>query len=352
MKRIRYTTAAILFGIFLTISPAMATAPATDSQADKPSSAESKSVVDPYSGLDEKELEALRKKVVAKVEGAEILFYELVNMMNRVAKVYYKDLQEPTEEIAREIKLKALDRLIFEELAYREAVRQEIKIPQKNIETVINNLKKAYETEEGYQGYLDSIGVTEDQLRARILRGHLLQTITAREVYSKVTVDEQEYKKLYNEYKDAGKLMKDDKFIVKEILLMDNEDKETVRENANKLLAELKTNENDFGKLMLDGTFIVRRLPVIQQKYPVIFEQMKTMEIGQLSGVVEDGGSFHIFKVLERELARDLTEEEAADFLEGRLRFPAQEKRRAEWAQELRKDAKIEILDEELKEKE
>ena len=296
MKRIRYTTAAILLSAFLTATPTMATAPAAVSTTDQPASSSSQQVM--FEQDSDVETKKAEETIVARVEGIDINQYDLITMMNRVTKVYYKNLTELTDEIALEIKQKALDRLIFEELAYREAVRQEIKIPQKNIDTVIENLKKAYETEEGYQGYLDSIGITEDELRARILRGQLLQTITAREVYSKVTVDEQEYNKLYKEYQDAGKLMTDDKFIVKEILLMDNEDKETVRENANKLLAELKKNENDFGKLMLDGTFIVRRLPVIQQKYPVIYEQMKTMEIGQLSGVVEDGGTFHIFKVL------------------------------------------------------
>jgi len=345
MKRIRYTTAAILLSAFLTATPTMATAPAAVSSADQPAASSSEAVVaqDPPAAIKE-----AAETIVARVEGVDINKLVLINMMNKVAKIYYKDVKEPTAEIALEIKKKALDRLIFEELAFLEAMRQEIKIPQKNIETVIKNLKIAYETEEGYQGYLDSIGLTEDGLRARILRGHLLQTITAREVYAKVTVDEKEYKKLYKEYQDAGKLMKADKFTVKDVLLMDNEDKESVRENANKLLAELKKNGNDFGKLMLDGTFIVRRLPVIQRRNPVIYEQMQNMEIGQLSGVVEDGGTFHIFKVLERELARDLTEKEARDFLENRLLFPAQEKKRAEWMEELRKDAKIEILDKDL----
>ena len=345
MKRIRYTAAAILLSAFLTATSTMATAPAAVSPPDQPASSSSEAVVAPDPAA---EIKKAAETIVARVEGVDINKLVLINMMNRVAKVYYKDLKEPTEDIALEIKKKALDRLIFEELAFREAVRQEVKIPQNNIDTVIKNLQIAYETEEGYQGYLDSIGLTEDELRARILRGHLLQTITAREVYAKVTVDEKEYKKLYKEYQNAGKLMKDDKFIVKDILFMDNEDKEVVRENANKVLAELKTNGNDFGKLMLDGTFIVRRLPVIQQKYPVIFEQMKKMEVGQLSGVVEDSGTFHIFKVLERESARDLTEEEARDFLENRLLFPAQENRRVEWAHELRKDAKVEIFDEDL----
>lgn len=106
----------------------------------------------------------------------------------------------------------------------------------------------------------------------------------------------------------------------------------------------LKENNNDFGKLVLDGTFIVRRVKINPQRYPLIHEKMKTMEVGELSGVVEDGGTFHIFEVLNREPARDLTEEEARGFIEDRLMPTFQEKRRQAWIEDLKKGANIEIL--------
>ena len=76
---------------------------------------------------------------------------------------------------------------------------------------------------------------------------------------------------------------------------------------------------------------------------------LQKMEVGQFSEVVEDGGTFHIFEVKKNELARDLTEEEARLFIEDKLSYRFQEERRMEWTKELRKDAKIEILDEDLK---
>lgn len=291
-----------------------------------------------------------RKEVVARVNGIDITMYDLVGMMNRVSQAYYKYVKEPTEEITSEIKQRAIDRLIFEELAVKEAVRQGIKPPPEKMEQVIQQLKESYGSEEGYQGYLDDLGITEEQLKDRIVRSQLLESITGREVYQKPTTKEDVVKQTYKKYKEEGKLRKADEFFVKEILVMDSGDKEKTRQIADKLLDDLKTANNDFGKLVLDGTFIVRRMSIKNDKYPVIFKQMQEMEVGQFSEVVEDGGTFHIFEVLQNELARDLTEEEARSFIEDKLSYRFQEARRLEWIKELRKDAKIEILDEDLKE--
>ena len=349
MKRIRYTTAAILLSVFLTTIPVMAPASAPVAPADQAPATVSQDIggqdADP-----ERTLELAKKQVVARVEGTDITMYQLIGMMNRVSSAYYKYVEELTDEITLEIKERALDRLIFEELAVQSALRQGVEVPPENIEKVIGKLKEAYETEEGFQGYLDGVGLTEEGMRAKIRRSNLFEIITGREVYRKVKVDEQDYTKAYNEYKEAGKLRTADKFTVKEILLLGDDDKEKVRASADRLLADLKKKDFDFGRLMMDGTFIVRRMPISKAKYPVIYGLMETMEVGQVSEVVEDGDTFHIFKVLENEHARELTEDEARGFLENKLRLPAQEKRRTEWVEELRKDAKIEILDEELKE--
>jgi len=130
---------------------------------------------------------------------------------------------------------------------------------------------------------------------------------------------------------------------------MAGESEQATRERAESLLTELKKNDYDFSKLLLDGSFIVRKVKVDNKKYPVIFEKMLGMQVNQYSDVVEDGGTFHIFQVLQKDPARDMTEEEARTMLEDRLAPYFQEKRRGEWMQELRKDAKVEILLDDLK---
>ena len=347
MKQSKYLARAILLGALLFTTPAVASTPAPAPAASGSAVASGPAVA----GMDKNEIEAnlqktaeARKEIVARVNGAEINMYDLLGMMNRVANAFYKDVQEPTGEIAREIRQRALDRLIFEELAVKEAEKQGIKPKAERTREVIDNLKSSYGSAEEFSGYLADLALTEEQLRARIERGQLLEGITGREVYQKSSNDPQAVDKLYQEYKAAGKLKKAADYQIKEILVMAGKDEEATRAAAERLLARFTQNNHDFGKLVLDGTFIVRRFQVNKDKNPAIFEKMLGMQTGEFSGVVQDGDTFHIFEVLRKEPARDLTEDEARTMLEDRLAPYFQEKRRAEWVKELRKDAKVEVL--------
>ncbi|MBU4261804.1 MAG: peptidylprolyl isomerase [Proteobacteria bacterium] len=345
MKRIKYLASAIFLGAVLLASPVVASTPAPAASGASITSEQAVATPD-KNGIDanrQKAAEA-RKEIVARVNGAEINTYDLLGMMNRVANAFYRDVKEPTEEITREIRLRALDRLIFEELAVEAAEKQGIKPKAEKTQEVIDNLKSSYDTEEGFAGYLADIALTEEQLRARIDRGQLLEGITGREVYQKTSEDPAAMDRIYKEFKEAGKLRKSENYQIKEILVMAGKDEPTTSATAAEILAQLRRNNNDFGKLMLDGTFIVRTVQVNKDRNPAIFAKMLGMKVGEFSGVVQDGNTFHIFQVLAKEPARDMTEDEARTMLEDRLASYFQEKRRAEWIKELRKDAKVEIL--------
>ncbi|MEW6520638.1 MAG: peptidylprolyl isomerase [Thermodesulfobacteriota bacterium] len=345
MKRSKHSVMAIFLGAVLLAAPVMASTPAPAPAASL-SSEQAAGV-----GLEKQEREnnrrkaaEARKEIVARVNGAEITMYDLLGMMNRVAGAFYRDVREPSEALTREIRQQALDRLIFEELAVKEAEKQGIRPKAERTREVIANLRSSYGSEEGFAGYLADIGLTEEQLRARIDRGQLLEGITGREVYQKQVRDPEAVEKLYQEYKEAGKLRKAENYQIKEILVMAGQNEQATRATAERLQTQLSGNNHDFSKLVLDGTFIVRRLQVNKDKHPAIFAAMQGMEIGEFSGVVQDGDTFHIFEVLAKDPARDLTEEEARTMLEDRLAPSFQEKRRAEWMGELRRDAKVEIL--------
>jgi parvulin-like peptidyl-prolyl isomerase len=345
MKR-TYTIASLLLSTCLLGSPVMATT--LEKEQPGPAAVAEKKLVDQTAADIKKAVVKSRKEIVANVEGADISMYDLVRMMNRVASAFYADVQILTPEINKEIQERALERLIFEELAIREAVRQNISIDPERIDKVIGETKKLYPKEEGYQKYLDDIGINEEQLRSQIKRRSLLQAITGKEVYQKVTIDPEDVERLYKDYVELGKLKRADEFFVKEIVLLEGKDKKSVEAAANGLLEQLKEYDYDFGKFTLDGTFIVRKLRVKKDKLPVIFKTMETMEVGEISGVVEDGGTFHIFKVIKNEPGRDMTREEAKGVLEDRLGPYSQEKRKAAWVEELKKDAKITIYENKL----
>ncbi len=345
MKR-KYTITSLLLGTCLFVSPVMATAQKSE-QADPAVVVEQKLVDQSIADMKDAAVKA-RKDIVANVEGADISMYDLVRMMNRVAAAFYADVEQLTPEINKEIQERALDRLIFEELAVREAINQNIVITPEKIDKVIEETKKLYPTEEGFQKYLDGIGINEEQLRGQIERRRLLQGITGKEVYQKVTIDPKDVERLYKDYLELGKLKRADEFFIKEIVLIEGKDKKTVEATADKLLGQLEMFDYDFGKLTLDGTFIVRKLRVKKDQLPVVFKTMEEMKVGDVSGVVEDGGTFHIFKVIKNEHGRDMTREEARGILEDRLAPYSQEKRKAAWMKELRKDAKIVVYEDKL----
>lgn len=343
----KYAISTLLLGSCLLASPAMGTTPQKAEQLVPAAAVENKLVAQTTADM-KKAADISKKEIVAQVEGTDISMFELVRMMNRVASAFYSGVEILTPEINKEIRERAMDRLIFEELAIQDAIKQNMIITPEKIDKVIDETQKLYPGDGEYQKYLDERGITEEQLRTQIKRKRLLQGITGKEVYQKVSIDPKDVDRLYEDYIKLGKLKMADVFLAKEIFMLGNDDKAWAAAKAEELLGRLKAYDYDFGKLVLDGSFIVRKVQVKKDKLPVIFNAMKEMEVGEFSEVMEDGGTFHIFKVLKNSQGRDMTKEEARGLLEDRLAPYTQEKRKAAWMEELKKDAKITIYEDKL----
>jgi len=64
---------------------------------------------------------------------------------------------------------------------------------------------------------------------------------------------------------------------------------------------------------------------------------------GGLSGVIKENDGLHIIKMIQRKPSRQLSFEEARPLIESELRTSLSEKRKQEWEQQLKQNAKIEI---------
>ena len=288
--------------------------------------------------------EEASKIIVARVNGADINMFMLVRSMNRVASKYVKEGEEASPETTVKIKKEALDRLIFEELAVQEAIRQGINPAPEEIDKVVAQVRENVGTEEAYREYLDKAYLTEDTLRKLIERSRRYELITAREIYGKVKVDE---KLLQSEYeKEKGKFILPDNFVAEDVFILQKKDEAAAREKADEILTTIRKSNNDVWKLVLDGTFIVRKTNIKKERHPELYEVVTGMKVGDLSSVIKDKDGFHIIKVTQKEPSRQLTFEEAKSTIETKFLVPAQEQRKEEWEKELGKDAKIEILSE------
>jgi peptidyl-prolyl cis-trans isomerase C len=141
-----------------------------------------------------------KKITVARVNGTAISLYSLLNMTNRMNAINEKASVAETPEETRK---KALDQLIFRELAYQEAVREGLHVEDQLVDREMNRFIMSVGHEDGFNEYLKSQNMTAVEVRAEIERALLLQRIAAREVMEKVTVTDEDVRKEYELHQSA-----------------------------------------------------------------------------------------------------------------------------------------------------
>ncbi len=276
-----------------------------------------------------------KKLVVAKVNNAELSMDSLVNMMNRLP-----EKAGGAPESLEERRKRALDSLVLLELAYQRANERGLMVDPAKIDLSINNFINNTGGEKEYAEYLKNNNITEADLRSEIERGLAIELIYAKEVIDSVSIPEQELRREYE--KEQEQLIQPEKVSIVDVYVFKNDAKGA---KAEKLLRMIKADAaQDPWKLVLDGSFTVRKLLVRSEREREIYEAAKKLKPQQFSGVISASDGFHIIKLENYSPERKLTFEEAKTKMEATLKGPAVEKRTREWEEELKKDAKIEIL--------
>lgn len=277
-----------------------------------------------------------RKIIVAKVNDAVITLRSLHDFMDRMSALN-RESPGPSEEVRR----KALDQLILQELALQEAARQGLRLKERDIDAAISYLV-GHERKD-YDAFLAKRNETDVEFRSGLERGMLLQLIIAKEVTEKVSVSEDEVRKEYEGRK--GQFIEPEIVSVVDVAISAKLDSGASRKKAAELIARIKADKDkNPWSLAPDGDFIVRDLDLKKEKEPALYDAARKLKEGELSGVIKTGDGVHIMKLSEYTPERQLSYEEVKGPLEQKLRADALRKRREAWEQELKKGAKIEIL--------
>ena len=283
-----------------------------------------------------------RKVVVATVNGAPINIDSLIRMMNRLA---VKNLPNQTPEPAGELKQRALDRLIQQELAYQKAKADGLKPEEKYIDEAMANLRESFGGEKEYAEFLKQQNVTESELREQTDRSLTIELIIAREVNNKASVPEDELRKEYDREKQNYMVPEKVSVIDVAFIVKRDNDKNSSRK-ANTILRKLRADKDkDPWKLVLDGTFIIRTIDISSNKEKELYTAAKKLKVGGLSGVIKASDGLHIIKLRDYQPERTPPFDQAKTAIEGKFKPQARQKRLEEWERELRQDAKIEIKD-------
>jgi len=286
-----------------------------------------------------------RKIVAAKVNGVNIALDELIRMMNRMGgQAMAHQGGAPNFD---QIKEAALDRLILMELALQQARALGIKPEQKEIDSTMADVTAKSGGEEKFKKFLEKEKLTEAMVREDVKKSLTIQRIYAKEVVDKSRVPEDKLKEEYE--KDKSKFIQPEKISLEDVVIfLDAKDK-GADAKAEAILKKIKENNDDPFKLPQEPTYVVRTYFPDKDKDKEMLQAVKKMKPGDVSGIINQKDGLHIIKLMEYSPEKQLTFDEVKDSIEARLKTVAQMQRMKEWTEELRKGAKIEIMDLNLK---
>lgn len=290
-------------------------------------------------------MEKAKNIIAARVNGTEITMFSVLKMMRRIASTQGDSASQKTPD---EIKQEALDRLIFHELAFQKAQSDKVIIDKKEVDNALSSIKTRLKGEAGYNRYLEREMLTEKELMHEIEKSLLLEKIFSAEVIEKTVISEDEIVKAYEQNKSDYK--QNEKMLFTDVVFfldINNPSSLTAAENTlRKINEEPDKNPHNLSQ---DESFVVRDVEINNEKDKErereLYETAKTLKKGAVSDVILTSDSLHIIKLVEYTPEKQFQLEEVRDVINNKLRSQALQKRQQDWEKELRRDAKIEIIE-------
>ena len=239
-----------------------------------------------------------------------------------------------------------IDLLIDDVLIRQQAKRLKIDVEEKEVEAIIENIKKQYLIDDAQlkQKLKDDNISYEDfklGLRSNVLKGRLLNRVISPEV----NVTEQDLRQYYDKHKDE---FIDEEYRLQQIFVSGQRpDGQKRAAEAYKLLQEGKSFEDvvkDFSddtKSSAAGGDIgfVKKVDLI----PQLREVAGFLAVGVYSSIITTPYGFHILKLVEKKKGETITFEMAKDTINEKVVQEESEKRYKDYIVKLRKGSYIEV---------
>ena len=261
--------------------------------------------------------------------------------------------QQISDEQINDLKKDVLEGLIEREILYQESQKAGIKVPDQKVEDQMAGIKKRFPNEEEFKKALASMGLTEEEVRAQIQRGLSIRELIDQKVANKIVVTDEETKAYYDGNPKLFKQpeqVKASHILIKVEPTADDAAKAAARKNFQDIRKKL-TGGGDFAELAKEysegpsapkggdlGYF--RRGQMVKPFEEAAF----SMKINEVSGLVETRFGYHLIKVYDKKPEQTLAYADVKDKIAQRLKQEKIEKAANAYVENLKKDAKIEIL--------
>jgi parvulin-like peptidyl-prolyl isomerase len=294
---------------------------------------------------------------VARVNGAVLTDRDLLRKMNILFPYAAQHGGAFPKGMEEDIRHGAMKMIVFEELCYQDAQRRGYTVAPLRVDKAFKEVKSGFQSKAEYQQFLDTqVGGTEAGLRSALRRTMMIQDYMKREIADKsvVTVAQQRlyYQKNSDKFRDP-ELVSFQTISVLPPKGSSADMRTEARKRAESALkqAQATTTYEQFGLLaekISEDDFRVNmgdRHSVPLVKCPdAIARALKTMQPGQVSGMVEIDGGYTILRLNSHMQPRLKKFEEIHTQLKESLHAQNVEKFRAALDDTLRKKAKVEEL--------
>ena len=289
-----------------------------------------------------------QKNVAAKVNGEVVTVEELQVQVDQLKK-QYPQMFEGADAEGRllDFKQRILDNLINQKLLEQAAKEKGITIDDAAVQTQIDQLKAGFKDDAQFKSALQSAGMTEESLKTQVREQLLTQKIVESLAKSTTATDAQ-----IKAYYEANKTQ----FFQKEAkrashILFKPEDKKKAAavlkqvQEGGDFAALAKANSVDTATASKGGDLGWPTTPYV----PEMETALAKLKKGEVSALVQTPYGWHIMKVTDERKGSQQKLEDVKDQITQILVQQTRADAYQKYLDQLRKNAKIEILVEELK---
>jgi peptidyl-prolyl cis-trans isomerase C len=291
--------------------------------------------------------------VLAKVNGVAITQGERDQTAQEMLSRGRMSQQQSSPDMLPKIEAAALQQLINVELLYQKGQKLKTKDLDKKVDDKLAQMRAQFPSPADFEKALTSANLTEKQFKAFTRKNIVIDNLLQKEVLGKISVSEADAKKFYDENQDKFKAPEQTK-ASHVLITVDQkatpEEKKKAKEKADAIRKRVAGGE-DFAAVAKAES----KCPSAAkggdlgyfgkgQMVPAFEEAAASLKLGQISEVVETQFGYHIIKVTDRKQAETVKFNDVKGKIEDYLKNQEAQKPMADYVENLRKQAKIEMV--------
>jgi parvulin-like peptidyl-prolyl isomerase len=296
------------------------------------------------------------KKPVATVNGVAITERDVQEQMVRLFPYYSMHGGKVPDKYYPEIRGKAIQQLIDDELEYQEAKRIGTTVAPATMQSVLRQARQRFQTRAAYEEFGKSEYGSVQEFEQRIRRATVIATFQNREIELKSKPTEAQVRQVYEKNKKA--FLRPESVLLQSISVnLPNNPSDDQKKMARKRMEEIlpqakaaknyeefgvlaeKVSEDDYRVMMGDHKWVhLVGLPAAMR------DALAPLKAGEVTGIVEMPEGYTILRVNDRRPPKQMEYSEVRDKLREQLQATARQQRQEALEKRLRKEAKIEIL--------